>query len=56
MKLTTWHKIVFTLGISSIATMTFADGNSSSTNQSPPALTSQQFVSDAAMGGMKEVF
>jgi putative membrane protein len=56
MKLTTWNKIILALGISSIAIPAFADDNSSSTNQSPPVLTSQQFVSDAAVGGMKEVF
>ena len=56
MKLTIWNKIVFSLGIAGITTMAFADENSSSTNQPPPALTSQQFVSDAAVGGMKEVF
>ena len=56
MKLSIWNKIVLALGISSIAIPALADDNSSSTNQSPPALTSRQFVSDAAMGGMKEVF
>ena len=56
MKLNIWSKIVLALGVSSIAIPAFADQNSSSTNQSPPALTSQQFVSDAAVGGMKEVF
>jgi putative membrane protein len=55
MKLTIWNKIVLALGISSIAIPALAD-DSSSTNQSPPALTSQQFVSDAAVGGMKEIF
>jgi putative membrane protein len=56
MKLTIWNKIVLAVGISSIAIPALADESSSSTNQSPPALTSQQFVSDAAAGGMKEVF
>jgi putative membrane protein len=56
MKLTIWNKIIFSLGIAGITTLAFADESSSSTNQPPPALTSQQFVSDAAMGGMKEVF
>ncbi|HSY09336.1 MAG TPA: DUF4142 domain-containing protein [Candidatus Dormibacteraeota bacterium] len=56
MKLTIWNKIVLALGISGIAIPALADESSSSTNQSPPALTSQQFVSDAAAGGMKEVF
>lgn len=56
MKLTIWNKIVLALGVSTIAIPALADENSSSTNQSPPALTSQQFVSDAAEGGMKEVF
>jgi putative membrane protein len=56
MKLTIWNKIVFALGVSSIAIPAFADDSSSSTNQLPPALTSQQFVSDAAIGGIKEIF
>ncbi len=56
MKLTIWNIIVLVLGISSIAIPALADESSSSTNQSPPALTSQQFVSDAVVGGMKEVF
>jgi putative membrane protein len=56
MKLTIWNKIILALGVSSIAILAFADENSSSTNQSPPALTSQQFISEAAVGGMKEVF
>jgi putative membrane protein len=56
MKLTIWNKIVLALCISSIAIPAFADENMSSTNQSPSALTSQQFVSDAAVGGMKEIF
>jgi putative membrane protein len=56
MKPTTWNKIVFALGISSIAIPALADESMSSTNQSPPTLTSQQFVSNAAVGGMKEVF
>jgi putative membrane protein len=56
MKLTILNKIILALGISSIAIPALADESSSSTNQSPPTLTSQQFVSDAAVGGMKEVF
>src|SRR5882724_7131036 len=56
MKLNIWNKIVLALGVSSIAIPAFADQSSPSTNQSPPALTSRQFVSDAAVGGMKEVF
>ena len=56
MKLTIWNKIVLALGISSIAIPALADESMSSTNQSPPTLTSQQFVSDAAVGGMKEIF
>jgi putative membrane protein len=56
MKMTILNKIVLALGVSSIAIPALADESSSSTNQSPPALTSQQFVSDAAVGGMKEVF
>jgi putative membrane protein len=56
MKLTIGNKFVFALGIASIATLAFADGNLPATNQSLTALTSQQFVSDAAVSGMKEVF
>ena len=56
MKLTIWNKIIFALGVSSIAIPALADESSSSTNQSMPTLTSQQFVSDAAVGGMKEIF
>ena len=55
MKPIIWKKIVLALGISSLAIPAFADENSP-TNQLPPVLTSQQFVSDAAVGGMKEVF
>jgi putative membrane protein len=55
MKPIIWKKIVLALGISSLAIPAFADENSP-TNQPPPVLTSQQFVSDAAVGGMKEVF
>ncbi len=55
MKPIIWKKIVLALGISSLAIPAFADDNSP-TNQPPPVLTSQQFVSDAAVGGMKEVF
>jgi putative membrane protein len=56
MKTTIVNKIVFVLGISSMALPAFADDSASSTNQPPPTLTSQQFVSDAAVGGMKEIF
>jgi putative membrane protein len=56
MKLTIWNKIVLALGISSIVIPALADESSSSTNQPPPTLASQQFVSDAAVGGMKEIF
>jgi putative membrane protein len=55
MKPTIWKKVVFVLGVSSIAIPAFADESMSSTNQPPPALTSRQFVSDAAVGGMKEI-
>jgi putative membrane protein len=55
MKLNICKKIVFALGISSLVIPAFADDSSSSTNQSPSMLTAQQFVSDAAVGGMKEV-
>ena len=50
MKPITWNKVILTLGIFSIATLAFADGNAASTNQPPSLLTSQQFVSDAAAG------
>src|ERR1700722_8353925 len=56
MKLNIWNKIIFALGVFSIAIPALADESSSSTNQSPTTLTSQQFVSDAAVGGMKEIF
>jgi putative membrane protein len=56
MKLTIWNKIVLAVGISSITIPALADESMSATNQSPATLTSQQFVSDAAVGGMKEVF
>jgi putative membrane protein len=56
MKPNIWSKFVLALSVSSIAIPTFADESSSSTNQSPPILTSQQFVSDAAVGGMKEIY
>jgi putative membrane protein len=56
MKLTIWNKITFALGILSIAAPAFADESMAATNQPPPAPTSQQFVSDAAVGGMKEIF
>jgi putative membrane protein len=55
MKLTIRNKIVLALGISSLTIPALAD-DGSLTNQSPPALTSQQFVSDVAVGGMKEIF
>jgi putative membrane protein len=56
MKLTILKKIVFLLGVFSLALPAFADEVVSPTNQPPAALTSQQFVSDAAAGGMKEIF
>jgi putative membrane protein len=56
MKPTIFNNIVFALGISCIAIPAIADENSSPTNQPLSSLTSQQFVSDAAMGGIKEVF
>ena len=56
MKPNIWNKFVLALSVSSIAIPVFADDSSSSTNQSPPVLTSQQFVSDAAVGGMKEIY
>jgi putative membrane protein len=56
MKLTMWEKTVFVLGISSFAISVFADESASPTNQPTTMLTSEQFVSDAAVGGMKEIF
>lgn len=56
MKPAIWNKIVLAPGIFGIAIPAWADESSPSTNQSPPTLTSQQFVSDVAVGGMKEVF
>ena len=56
MKLFIWDKIVLLLGISSIAIPALADGDISPTNQSPTMLTPQQFVSDAVVGGIKEIF
>ena len=56
MKPNIWSKFVLALSVSSIAIPVFADESSSSTNQSPPIFTSQQFVSDAAVGGMKEIY
>ena len=55
MKPTICKKIVLALSISSIVIPALADDSASYTNQPPMALTSQQFVSDAAAGGMKEV-
>jgi putative membrane protein len=49
-------KIMFALGITGMATLAFAEDHLSSANQPPMTLTRQQFVSDAAVGGMKEVF
>jgi putative membrane protein len=49
------YKIILALGISGVAaTAAFADDTN--TNQPPSTLTSQQFVSDAAVGGMKEIY
>jgi putative membrane protein len=56
MKSTIWNKIALALSVFSIAIPALADESSSATNQAPPTLASQQFVSDAAVGGMKEVF
>jgi putative membrane protein len=53
MKLTIGNKIILALGIASLVIPAYAE---ESTNQPPAALTSQQFVTDAAVGGMKEVF
>jgi putative membrane protein len=56
MKQTILNKIVFALWISGLVLPAFADENIYSTNQPSLALTSQQFVSDAMAGGMKEIF
>lgn len=56
MKPTILNTIAFVLGVSSLVVPAFASESMPTTNQLPPALTSQQFVSDAAMSGMKEVF
>ena len=55
MKLIIWDKIALLLGIFSIAITALADGDISTTNQSPTTLTPQQFASDAAVGGIKEI-
>jgi predicted outer membrane protein len=48
------NRIVFILAAAGVTTLAVAD-DMSPTNQSLPTLTSQQFVSDAAVGGMKEI-
>jgi putative membrane protein len=49
------YKIILALGVSGLAaTAAFADDMN--TNTLPTTLTSQQFVSDAAVGGLKEVY
>ncbi len=51
------NKIILALGISGVAvTAALADDDVTSTNTLPTTLTSQQFVSDAAVGGLKEVY
>jgi hypothetical protein len=55
MKPIIWDKIVLVLGISSIAIPAFAGVDISTTNQSQTMLTPQQFVSDAAVGGITEI-
>jgi putative membrane protein len=54
------YKIILALGISGVAaTAALADDmntNEVSTNQLPGTLSSQQFVSDAAVGGLKEIY
>ncbi len=50
------QKMMLALGVSSLAVATaFADDNTS-TNQSSGTLTPQQFVSDAANSGLKEIY
>jgi putative membrane protein len=51
------NKLILALGISSLAaTAAFADESMTDTNQMPMTPTPQQFVSDAAVGGMKEIY
>jgi putative membrane protein len=49
-------KIILALGLSGMAAATALADDTASTNQPPALLTSQQFVSDAAFGGLKEVY
>jgi putative membrane protein len=55
MKSNILNKIVFMLGISSLALPALANEGMADTNQPSAALSCQQFVSDAAGGGMKEI-
>lgn len=57
MKTTDFKKYVLACGVSAAATLVFAapTTNSMTTSMAPSALTPQQFVSDAAVGNMKEV-
>ncbi len=53
-----WKNALCGLAASAMATLTYADDASTNTNTATPMvnmLTAQQFVTDAAMGGMKEV-
>lgn len=56
MKPNIWTKVILPLGIFSIATIAVADDNTTNTNQPLAELTSQQFVSDATVGGWKEIY
>lgn len=54
---TTKQKMILALGISGIAVATaFADDSPTATTSSSAMLTAQQFASDAAAGGMKEIY
>ena len=46
---------ILVLAISGVAAVAIADDSTAPTNQQPMALTSQQFVQDAMVGGMKEI-
>jgi putative membrane protein len=50
-----WNRIVFMLVAAGATTLALADDSMSPTNQPLSTLTSQQFISDAAVGGMKEI-
>jgi putative membrane protein len=56
MKRMIWSKVLVLAGASIAMNMAWADDNTAATNQPVVPLTEQQFVSDAAVGGMKEVY